>query len=162
MPNGEHQQSRSRSAAPLAGARAIPPILLSVAFLLLPTFTLRAPEIRLIEEDGAVRVIILSKTGRTTSGPYLGQKPPGLTPELFAPGIITSEISEGCSGWGNDREFFVFQRWIDRKSHLSIIKKKVNGVWTSQEPLPFARMNIRSATSPSLPTGRRWCSPQIG
>ena len=24
-------------------------------------------------------------------GPYLGQKPPGLTPEIFAPEIISSE-----------------------------------------------------------------------
>jgi hypothetical protein len=27
-------------------------------------------------------------------GPYLGQKPPGLTPELFAPGIISSGMNE--------------------------------------------------------------------
>ena len=47
-------------------------------------------------------------------GSYLGQKPPGMTPELFAPGLITTEDGEGCSGWGNDMEYFVFQRWKDR------------------------------------------------
>jgi len=33
-------------------------------------------------------------------GPYLGQEPPGMTPKLFAPGIIKTENNEGCSGWG--------------------------------------------------------------
>ena len=31
-------------------------------------------------------------------GPYLGQKPPGMIPKIFAPGIISTDISEGCSG----------------------------------------------------------------
>ena len=31
-------------------------------------------------------------------GPYLGQKPPGMKPEIFAQGIITTDKSEGCSG----------------------------------------------------------------
>jgi hypothetical protein len=69
-------------------------------------------------------------------GPYLGQKPPGLTPELFAPGIITTDASEGCLGWGKEMEYFIFQRWIDGKSQLYIINQK-NGVWSSPERLPF-------------------------
>ena len=69
-------------------------------------------------------------------GPYLGQKPPGMTPELFAPGIITTDISEGCSGWGNDMEYFIFQRWIDRKPRLYIMNQN-NGVWSVPELLPF-------------------------
>lgn len=69
-------------------------------------------------------------------GPYLGQKPPGMTPELFAPGIITTDISEGCSGWGNDMEYFIFQRWIDRKPRLYIMNQN-NGVWGVPEPFPL-------------------------
>lgn len=69
-------------------------------------------------------------------GAYLGQKPPGMTPEVFAPGIITTDISEGCSGWGNDMEYFIFQRWIDRKSRMYIMKQN-NGVWSPPEPVPF-------------------------
>jgi hypothetical protein len=69
-------------------------------------------------------------------GPYLGQKPPGMTPELFAPGIITTDISEGCSGWGNDMEYFIFQRWIDRKPRLYIMNQN-NGIWSAPELLPF-------------------------
>jgi Tol biopolymer transport system component len=70
------------------------------------------------------------------TGPYLGQKPPGMTPEIFASGIITTDISEGCSGWGNNMEYFIFQRWIDGKSHLYIMNQ-LNGVWTKPGLLPF-------------------------
>jgi len=30
-------------------------------------------------------------------GPYLGQKPPGMTPEIFAPGIVSIEIMNHSS-----------------------------------------------------------------
>jgi len=61
-------------------------------------------------------------------GPYLGQKPPGLSPELFAPGIISTDSIEGCSGWGKNMEFFVFQRRDDRKSKLYIMNQ-IEGAW---------------------------------
>ena len=35
-------------------------------------------------------------------GPYLGQKPPGMKAELFAPGIISTEVSEGCVSFSHD------------------------------------------------------------
>ena len=70
------------------------------------------------------------------NGPYLDQKPPGMTPELFAPGIISTDTSEGCSGWGNNMEYFIFQRWIEGKSHLYIMNQN-NGIWAKPEPLPF-------------------------
>ena len=70
-------------------------------------------------------------------GPYLGQRPPGLTPKLFAPGIITTDVSEGCLGWGNEMEYFIFQRWIDGKSQLYILNQR-NGKWSAPELLPFA------------------------
>jgi len=70
-------------------------------------------------------------------GPYLGQKPPGKTPEIFAPGIISTNISEGCSGWGNHMEYFIFQRWLNRKPKLYIMNQ-VDGVWSKPRPLQFA------------------------
>jgi hypothetical protein len=39
---------------------------------------------------------ILSQQTVAPSGPYLGQKPPGLTPEIFAPGIVSKD-----GGFGN-------------------------------------------------------------
>jgi dipeptidyl aminopeptidase/acylaminoacyl peptidase len=69
-------------------------------------------------------------------GAYLGQKPPGLVPELFAPGLVATERSEGCSGWGTDPEWFLFQRWIDRKSAL-YLQSRVDGRWPAAEQLPW-------------------------
>jgi len=43
-------------------------------------------------------------------GPYLGQKPPGMTPELFAPGIVPTEDNEGLYGFFNNGTLFLFDR----------------------------------------------------
>ena len=70
------------------------------------------------------------------TGPYLGLKPPGMTPESFAPGIITTDASEGCSGWGKNMEYFIFQRWIDGKSKLYIMNQN-NGEWNAPILISF-------------------------
>ena len=70
------------------------------------------------------------------TGPYLGLKPPGMTPESFAPGIITTDASEGCSGWGKNMEYFIFQRWIDGKSKLYIMNQN-NGEWNAPMLISF-------------------------
>ena len=44
-------------------------------------------------------------------GPYLGQKPPGMKPEIFAPGIVsTPEIYEGRGTFSPDQNEFYFVR----------------------------------------------------
>jgi Tol biopolymer transport system component len=70
------------------------------------------------------------------TGAYLGQTLPGIKPELFAMGVITTDFSEGCSGWGNDMEYFIFQRWFDGKSKLYIMNQ-INNVWSRPKLLPF-------------------------
>ena len=69
-------------------------------------------------------------------GAYLGQTLPGMKPELFAPGVITTDTSEGCIGWGNDMEYFIFQRRVDGKSKLYIMNQ-INSVWSKPKHLPF-------------------------
>ena len=42
-------------------------------------------------------------------GPHLGQKPPGSTPEIFAPGIVNREESTDLEGmFGSDMNTFYF------------------------------------------------------
>ena len=43
-------------------------------------------------------------------GPYLGQKPPGLIPELFAPDIIQTEHREAEAAFTPDLKEFYFRR----------------------------------------------------
>ncbi len=65
-------------------------------------------------------------------GPYLGQTPPGLTPEPFAPGIVNTEEWGDAGGFSLDmNEFFVI-RWRhtrDAREPESVIYQKVNNRW---------------------------------
>jgi len=85
-------------------------------------------------------------------GPYLGQKPPGLTPEIFAPGIISTDLHEGSSGFNLNSTHFVFQRFKDRKVFTYEIERK-NGQWTKPKIVPFANM-MRNGDFVFAPDGR--------
>jgi hypothetical protein len=69
-------------------------------------------------------------------GPYLGQKPPGLKPQPFAPGIGTTDGEEGCVGFARAGTVFLFQRFIDGRCHTYVTRLR-NGVWMTPEPIPF-------------------------
>jgi hypothetical protein len=69
-------------------------------------------------------------------GPYLGQKPPGMTPQLFAPGIITTDEEEGSSGFARNGTVFLFQKFRENRCH-TYISRLVSGVWTAPELIPF-------------------------
>jgi len=52
-------------------------------------------------------------------GPYLGQTPPGSTPEIFAPGIVNKEGSTDLEGmFGSDMNTFYFVREGDEYAGL--------------------------------------------
>lgn len=50
-------------------------------------------------------------TSQVLEGPYLGQKPPGLTPEVFAPGIVTTEDWGDAGSFSPDMNEFHVGRW---------------------------------------------------
>ena len=55
------------------------------------------------------------------SGPYLGQKLPGMTPELFAPEFISTEnFCESCYVFTLDGKMFLFNRRPPSESHKTI------------------------------------------
>jgi len=72
-----------------------------------------------------------------SSSSYLGQKPPGAIPELFAPGII-------CTGF-NERDITIspdgkeiYYGLLTGKHITIMLTKLVNGKWTEPEIAPFA------------------------
>jgi len=69
-------------------------------------------------------------------GPYLGQKPPGMSPQPFAPGIITTDEEEGSSGFARGATVFLFQKFLQGRCHTYVTRLR-NGVWTAPELLPF-------------------------
>jgi hypothetical protein len=69
-------------------------------------------------------------------GPYLGQTTPGPAPQPFAPGIITTDADEGCSGFALNGTAFLFQKFLDRRCQTYIMRLK-DGAWTAPALIPF-------------------------
>ncbi|NIO81574.1 MAG: hypothetical protein GTN53_19985 [Candidatus Aminicenantes bacterium] len=69
-------------------------------------------------------------------GPYLGQEPPGMIPEVFAPGIVsTADYTElGCTFSPDGKEFY-FSRYTETRD-IWVCRLKDNG-WQKPEPAPF-------------------------
>ena len=64
-------------------------------------------------------------------GDYLGQKKPGLKPEIFAPGIIsTSELNERDVSFSSDGKEFYFTQWPQDGDWDVMYMKQENGRWT--------------------------------
>src|SRR5512136_3227831 len=69
-------------------------------------------------------------------GPYLGQTPPGLAPEPFAPGLITTGEDEGSSGFARGGTVFLFQKFREGRCQTYIMRLE-NGAWTPPRLIPF-------------------------
>jgi len=71
-------------------------------------------------------------------GPYLGQNPPGMTPEVFEPKIVSTGLDELNSVFSPDgREFYFCVR--NFLGAVSIFQMKMEGMnWSHPKLLPFA------------------------
>ena len=73
-------------------------------------------------------------------GPYLGQKPPGVKPEIFAPGVLNTEkMGAFCSVFSPDGNEFYFVHYEKENESSGGISwmKRVDNVWTEPEMLHF-------------------------
>ena len=97
-------------------------IFLSLVFLSIPVLT------------------AVSKNGDSPllKGDYLGQEPPGTSPKLFAPGVISTDAPEGCLTFSHDGDYAVFRRHWREDTKVFILERK-NGEWTRPEIAPFFR-----------------------
>jgi len=67
----------------------------------------------------------------TLKGPYLGQKPPGMTPEVFAPGIISLDGErELNSVFSPDGRTFMFSRTVNGAFKMYFSTQDESGVWS--------------------------------
>ena len=58
-------------------------------------------------------------------GPYLGQKPPGMTPEIFAPDIISTGLDELSPAFSPDGKTFVFSVQMPGHVHHTMLFTKL-------------------------------------
>ncbi len=71
------------------------------------------------------------------SGPYLGQKPPGGTPELFAPNLVCTGMSERDVAISPDGREIYFGVMVGRVNTIMVTRLE-NGRWTEPAVAPFA------------------------
>ncbi len=70
-------------------------------------------------------------------GPYLGQKPPGLKPELFAPGVVSTGIFERDVAMTPDGREFYFSAGFRAVTTIMVTRLR-DGIWTAPEVASFA------------------------
>lgn len=71
-------------------------------------------------------------------GPYFGQKPPGMTPEVFAPGVFSSYKYAFCTVFSPDGNEYFFTTDIDNNDTADIAcMKRINNQWTKPKDAPF-------------------------
>ena len=72
----------------------------------------------------------------TIKNPYLGQKPPGLTPIPFAPGLVSTDLYEVNSAFTPDMKAFYFIRRGEEHKKSAFYEYKYNatiGKWEKSE-----------------------------
>jgi Tol biopolymer transport system component len=87
---------------------------------------------------------------------YLGQTPPGETPELFAPGVLSANRFLGPLAFSPDGTECFFT--VDDAGYTTqslYVSRYVNGVWTPQELAPFVAGFEKSAEAYFSPDGNR-------
>jgi hypothetical protein len=70
-------------------------------------------------------------------GPYLGQKPPGMTPEIFAPGIISTGYDERIAVFAPGGRELYYALW-GAPHGVVLHMREINGRWTKPEVAPFS------------------------
>ena len=81
-------------------------------------------------------------------GDYLGQDPPGLSPELFASGIVSTNENDLNAVFSPDgREFYFSVRKTTGQYEMKVMRQE-NGQWTSPEVTSFSKTH--SAVDPTI------------
>lgn len=71
-------------------------------------------------------------------GLYFGQTPPGITPEIFAPGIVSTGSVELNSVFLPDFSEFYFTRKTAEGLYVIMMTKVKNGLWAKPVPASFS------------------------
>ena len=92
------------------------------------------------------------------TGPYLGQKPPGAKPELFAPGLVCTGMSERDVAITPDGREIYFGVMSEQVVTIMMTRLE-NGHWTEPVVAPFASDSRYFHFEPALSAdGKRCCS----
>lgn len=73
-------------------------------------------------------------------GPYLGQKLPGNIPEIFAPGMVCTDLDEyGCTFSPNGKQFYFTRTFVNPRKHVIMVSKLEKKGWTRPQKILFTK-----------------------
>jgi hypothetical protein len=88
-----------------------------------------------------VLAFVSMTTGQTQDDLYFGQKPPGIKPEMFAPGIISTDkyFEISCTFTPDGKEFYFTRRGEEFGERNTLcVSKLINDKWTQPEVASFS------------------------
>lgn len=85
----------------------------------------------------AILVNAQEKDFTKLTGPYLGQKPPGTTPEIFAPGLISTSKNELNCVFTPDGKEVYFSEWNNGINTIMTLKQ-IEGRWSKRKAADFS------------------------
>jgi Tol biopolymer transport system component len=71
-------------------------------------------------------------------GPYLGQPPPGETPEMFAPGIVSTDGNRVNSVFTPDGKEFYFSSFEAGSGYTIMVMNETDAGWSPPRVAPFS------------------------
>jgi CubicO group peptidase (beta-lactamase class C family) len=90
-------------------------------------------------------------------GPYLGQKPPGLTPEVFAPSVLSIEDRDGNAFFTPNMKEFYFTRKSSKDGKWSlVVYKSENNRWHESVVGPRVGRPILSPDGKTMHLGKNY------
>ncbi|MCP4545180.1 MAG: hypothetical protein GY835_01790 [bacterium] len=106
----------------------------------------------------AIALVILtcSLADAAPRGDYFGQKPPGATPQVFAPGFISTEAFEFTGSFSPDGRTFLFTRRPTSRGSANRLRGtyRTGDKWSEPALPPFGR-NIFESEALFSPDGNR-------
>ncbi len=96
------------------------------------------------------------KGSSTIESPYLGQKTPGLIPEIFAEGIVSTGLYELFSAFTPDMKEFYFVRYDEDDKPSMILIKLENNQWKKSIVGPRIGEPFISPDGNTMHLGRRY------
>lgn len=100
-------------------------------------------------------IIVITSTSGAAENIYMGQDPPRLTPQIFAPGLVSTEnqYEGGITISPDGNECYFYRHPADWSSAWLMKTEYRNGVWTAPERPSFS--NSRSLSPSFSPDGTR-------
>jgi hypothetical protein len=91
------------------------------------------------------------------TGPYLGQNPPSLTAEVFAPGIVSTEVFEAFGVFTPDMQEFYFVRGDkENKKHNLLVIRNIDNRWIKSVVGPRKGEPFITPDGKTMHLGRRY------